>query len=620
VASAERRADERGSGRYRDGRNLIDGRTEWIYAVPMIPILTPRRAASLAVALLGIGGLLAADVLAQRGRGGGGGAEGEQAQLQAGRRPVAVSFLALSPDGSPIADLRPSEVTLRVGGRNKRLVSLAYVRVPTPDLGPPFGSTQIDPGRRILLAFDEESLLPPVETPLRHALDGYLASLAAADRVGIATLPAQTVRLAPTADRAQLREALAKVTARGGGERTPGSELCRTRNTLEGLRGEVGAMTPDGSFSTVVFFSAGLSAPGMLAPELGRALSEQACEVNAQHYESIGAAVDTSGVQLRVVQADPTITERHQGLQALSSAVGAGDVLLLNSPEASPLERLAREWSGYYVATFDPENSERTDESREVELQVSRGNVTLRGPRAVAIGNLTPSATPPGMLQVPNTFREIPLRVTAVPTRLSGEQIKVLVLAEADAPSVRLTAGAVGLVSPDNKLQAVGIATEQLAGAPMLVAMEAVPGTYRLRFAATDSDNRGGAADVDVRAELVQVGPLRMSGLLLGAPREGAFTPRMQFDGDAIAIAYLELYGSASNSVSAWLEIAKTTEGPAIATVMPEAQRTAEPDKFVLIGEIPLSSLEPGDYVVRAMLEVPGLSPRRVIRTLRKVR
>ena len=52
------------------------------------------------------------------------------------RATLLVDFQALDADGNPVTDLRPSELILRAGGRERRLVSLELVRRDTSEVAP----------------------------------------------------------------------------------------------------------------------------------------------------------------------------------------------------------------------------------------------------------------------------------------------------------------------------------------------------------------------------------------------------------------------------------------------------------------------------------------------------
>jgi len=71
--------------------------------------------------------------------------------------------------------------------------------------------------------------------------------------------------------------------------------------------------------------------------------------------------------------------------------------------------------------------------------------------------------------------------------------------------------------------------------------------------------------------------------------------------------------------VTARMEVAASADGPAIASVQPGGTGTSEPDRFILTAEIPIASLAPGDYVVRAVVSMAGQPEGRVTKTFRKV-
>lgn len=47
---------------------------------------------------------------------------------------LAVDFIAAAPDGTPVETLTPGEVTVRLGGRARRVVALDFVRAQTRDV------------------------------------------------------------------------------------------------------------------------------------------------------------------------------------------------------------------------------------------------------------------------------------------------------------------------------------------------------------------------------------------------------------------------------------------------------------------------------------------------------
>jgi hypothetical protein len=88
-------------------------------------------------------------------------------------------------------------------------------------------------------------------------------------------------------------------------------------------------------------------------------------------------------------------------------------------------------------------------------------------------------------------------------------------------------------------------------------------------------------------------------------------------------IAYLELYSQRTpedRPVVVVFQVAKSPDGPALLEQPAAVDETRDLDRFIVEAAIPLGALEPGDYVVRALIGngVEGEPLARVMRTLRK--
>jgi glycine cleavage system aminomethyltransferase T len=138
--------------------------------------------------------------------------------------------------------------------------------------------------------------------------------------------------------------------------------------------------------------------------------------------------------------------------------------------------------------------------------------------------------------------------------------------------------------------------------------------------AATDESGRAGTADYDLEAELASAGPLTLSSMMVGISRGGGFSPRLQFSDEPVALAYLEIYGQTNGApVSIALEIATSPNGPAKLSIPGAVAETRSPDRRLATAAIPIGGLPPGDYVIRAVVSMPGQPSGRVVRTIRKV-
>jgi hypothetical protein len=112
-----------------------------------------------------------------------------------------------------------------------------------------------------------------------------------------------------------------------------------------------------------------------------------------------------------------------------------------------------------------------------------------------------------------------------------------------------------------------------------------------------------------------------MSSLVLGLAREGNFMPKLQFTTEPVAVTFLDIYGGQQGQkVGAWLELAQGPEAQPFLMVPLVVEATSRPDQFKAMGAVPVGSLPPGDWIVRAMVQVEGSAAGTVVRTIRKVR
>ena len=343
------------------------------------------------------------------------------------------------------------------------------------------------------------------------------------------------------------------------------------------------------------------------------------CALLPETFRQVGTAAADAGARLYIIE-PVGMANQIAGLDNLAGVTG-GVRLALGGVEDNAFTRVLRETSAFYRIAFEPEASQRNGSIQRIELKVSRPDVTVRVRPTLRIdradGKGAPS--PRELLRQTAIKRDLPLRVTGFASRQSGQQnVKVVAVAEPIDPSTQLTSAALGLIDGNGKLvaQAPFEAADLKPGQPVMAAMLVPPGNYRLRVAATDGGGRTGTSDYELAAELRQAGPLQLSGLVLGLSR-GGFVSRMQFGREPVAIAYLELYGGTPGQpVSAVFELARTLNGPPIVS-MP-GTLAASGDHYTATAPIPIGTLSPGDYIVRATVGVAGGPSTRVERTLQE--
>lgn len=539
---------------------------------------------------------------------------------------IVIDFVVTTSDGKPITDLKAEDVTLRVDGRQRTVRSLQFVEslaggATAAPPAMPFGVNDApDRSRAVLFAVEDASINTNSGRLVRDTIVKFLESAPGNTRVGLVTLPQPTLRADLGSGSARAREIADKISGRAPASATTNDHTCRTRETLDALRGLLNAFAGADTPTTVLVFSGGLVGPTRATGQAGSG----GCDLTTDHFQGVGRASSIGRAQVYVIHSNEGVTAQSEGLESLAGVTG-GQVLRLNVTGEGAIDRAMRETSAYYLATFDPDPKERDGQDHRMEVRLARQDAQLRArtsltiPKGDARGGKPGSTSPRDMVKSTTAFRDLPLRVVAYTSRGSGDNVNIVIMAEPIDPATKLTAASAAIADAANKATTVSIEEKQLAARPVMTSLAGAPGTYRVRFAATDASGRGGAVDYTVNAELTPAGPLKMSGLVVAALKDKAMAPAMQFKDETTAIGYVEIYGQLTGQVSARMEVAATADGPALKTIQPGGQKTSEADKFLLIGEIPIGDLKPGDYVVRAFVGLQGQPEGKVVRTLRKI-
>jgi hypothetical protein len=565
---------------------------------------------------------------------------------------VLVDFLATDRTGHPVLDLEPAEIVLKIDGRVRPVVSLEVVDFTDASgaslaasgaaLPPPFGSNVMGAGRSVVILIDDDSIRPGRERDTLAAVNGLLDSLPASARVVIAT-PHGGWKTRLTADRAQARRVLSEISGRAFAS---DDVECRTRVTLDAVRATLAPFSAEAA-PTIFVMSGGLAGPrqDVISGSSGLAratgpIKARPCDLRIEDFLKLSDATAAARAHLYVIQPDDVLLSTNMeqfsaapidlkaGLTNLAGVTG-GKLLHLTPSSGNPLIAAARESSAYYLAGFERTAAEATGSTHRVDVQVTRPRTTVVRRTQVRIENPVarpagPEPTTPGMLlRDPRPRRGLPLRTAGYVSRNADPSapVRVVVFAEPLNSAARLTSAAAGLFDPQGRLVSewTSAAAASLGSGPILAALSARPGTYRLRVAAFDSAGRAGTADYFVDATLAPAGPLKLSALMLTVPHNGALRPALEFSSEPAAIASLEVYGAREEKpIIATLEVAESVNGPAIMTLPAQIGATREADCFILTASIPIGGLASGDYVVRATINLQDRPQGRVVRTLRK--
>lgn len=585
----------------------------------------------------------------------------QQAPVGAAAEPMPVEFFASGPDGV-VFDLRPEEITLKVNGRARPVRSLRFVPLPAPDpaapvaapaieLESPFGTNVAEAGGRwVMIVVDHESIKTGAERNAMNAVIRFVKALGPRDHVGYARMPRGGIEIQFTTDHQKVVDALRKFVGNAPREETDRDRACRSRELLLDLRNLLEDVASLNGPKIVTVVSS-----GVLNPRRDAALNAPPgpCEIRSENFQNVRVAAAQARAHVFVVQPDNLVVEsaatslvdplasrfaaadddRH-GLQSLAGS-SAGEFMQIVGPDDNNLAAVAKATAGYYIATFDPEPSERNAATHRLDVGVTRDNVKVRARPEVIIPRAPQkarAASPRDMLADGVLYRALPLRAVAYPSASEGGRVKILTVLEPVERDVKIVSAVFGLIDTREKLVVQWTANaRELAMQPIVTAGEAKPGPYRLRVAAVDSTGRQGTVDYELMAGLTEAKPLTLSAIALGTSSEAGFMPKLVFGGDQAAVAYFEAYGTPPkpDSITVRLEVASSPDGRTLSSAVPRVVPPPPPEREagvtgpvverrMIVGAVPIASLPPGDYTVRAIVSVDGRPVGRVLRTLRK--
>ncbi|MCE9602417.1 MAG: hypothetical protein K8S21_09455 [Gemmatimonadetes bacterium] len=554
--------------------------------------------------------------------------------------PVTVEFRALTGAGSPVVDLKASDVTLKVDGRERPVLSFEMIQASAatgpqrPPVPPPFATNVLavaaNGPRDSLIVIDDESIAAGDEKRLALAVDQYLSGLNASDRVGVVTVQDRGLNVSLTSDRAKIKAAAAATVGRARAAESAEDSACRTRRVLDALVSVSGNFPAGGAPVTVLFFSTGVTPPGTTTmSRMGSSSSTAAtvCEVQPRDYQKLEQAASDSTMNLHVVATSlaPSTTLR-SGLENIAGISGNAIVELVKGGD-SDMVRVVRENSVVYRVKFAPEMAERNGAPHKIEVDVKRTGVDVRTRQQMVIArpeafakNAQPTAAK-DLLRDANAHRDFPFRAAAFSSQEPGsDKVKLMVFLEPTEAGVAMKSAVVGLYDAKGKLTVQGTAeAANLARTPGTIAILANPGKYRMRVASIDTTGRAGTVDADVTVALTPAGSLQLGSLILGVADGGSFAGRLTFGAEPAALGYVEVYGVKPGAkITAQAEISETENGPVLAVGTTKILGDGADGKLVILGGVPIAQLPPGDIVVRIAISIDGNPAGRVTHTLRK--
>lgn len=560
----------------------------------------------------------------------------------AGQRPAGggrVIVRVLTNAGEPVTDLKKEEITLRMDGKQREIRELEIVRVaaeaaagpavPSSALPSPFATstaapTVADNTREFLILLDEEGIAAGREEPVRLALGQLMSKMSPSDRVGLLSLRIGGVNIPPTPGHDSVKAALAKFVGGGTSRETATDMACRSKRALETIGG-VFRGAPMGR--TILVVSSGVAPP---TSQKMLSLNEQStdvCQIRTPDLEQLGTAAAGSPANLYVLYypdgmaATANLSTGQQGIENIAGVVN-GEFMRISGNVAASIARISHETSVYYIATLDDAASGPV---RRVDARVNREGAKVHARPVGAPAGTPPAASakrmsPRDMIRTTAVFSDVPLRAAGFVSRQGASDMKFVTLFEPIDPGGKITAASVALIGDKGSGVQWNAQPADLERSPLAASLMVAPGRYRVRVAATTASGAGGTVDYELIAALHDAAPLKMSTMLLGVSERG-FVPKLQFRStDAQAVGFLELYNVPKGAnVTVEFELAENETAPPLG----DAPGTVAPgngdDARIAYGGFGITTLQPGDYVMRAKISIDGKHVGTATRTLRKV-
>jgi len=536
-------------------------------------------------------------------------------------------------------------------------------------------------GRLVLLVIDEGSIQFGGMRAAAQSIGRLLAGFGPSDRVGLAALPGPRMVVTFSRDRQPILDAVKRVPGaealtrsmsnfqlgiadsfkieagdealfqqvaerecvRARLERTVSAADSELENCKNMLRAEASLNVADAR-RQVNQFSAGLRnllqglrsldvpklvivfSQGLISPEAASEMTSFAAESAAARTAIYAVRLDRSVFDVSEMRAPRTelYDDRDAARAGLEALVGRarGTVLEVAGSAQPAFDRLAAEFSGYYLIGIEPEGSDRDGRPHRIQVNAVRPGLTVRARPEFTFTPPRPAAADESKLltetmQSPAVATEIPVRVTTFSMADdNASKVRVMVSAEIDRQQQKDGAVQVGYaIYNDRGRVLVGFAQRMdlqrtSSGALAFIGVGAVaPGTYTLKLAAVH-EGRVGSVEHRFTARLIAAAPFELGDLVIRDPFQfqNAFAPSVdaRVSGDRImALLQIRVDRDVPKDASLVLDIVKDEAGAALASV-PLALNASRTSVRVAQALLDARLLPPGDYGARVTVSVAG--------------
>jgi len=408
----------------------------------------------------------------------------------------------------------------------------------------------------------------------------------------------------------------------------------RTTNSVVALRSLCERFSKIPGPKTLVFLSEGLVMEGgSELAWLGPAASKAQMTIQVLQLDT-----PMADASLATEPATPgrDRTMAREGLGYLAGATRGGVFSVTSSADAA-FSRLSQELSGYYLLGFEPDQAEKDGQPHKIKVAVagrSGVEVRARSEFTVDVNRVkTDDALLADALQSPLPVTDISLKLATFTFRdTASERLRILMVAEIDRAANPEGHLALAYMLSSDKGQVVATEVDRDLKAPVNADTKVqtftsfvftqLDGPHVLKIAVLDDKGRRGSVEHSFRPALTAVGDLKIGDMLLADERSGSKSALPILGGEFTSGAvnpYIELYaGSADRlkNASVIFEIAQNEQARAIEGAAGRVQPASadSPNRRAIETSISTTLLPPGDYVVRAVVNMDGRKVGQIAR------
>jgi VWFA-related protein len=573
-------------------------------------------------------------------------------------------------EGRPVRDLRLEDFVVTVDGAPRRV---AFAQFYGPDDRPtgagaaPAVSTATNlaapKGRVLVLVIDIDSIIPGKEKLIFDTASRLVDRLGPADAVGLFVLPGKGVEITRHHD--SVRKVLA--TLRGTASPPPhGYRMsvaeaeafrykeglviqevmireCRATDTsckleldqlARWLLAEADRRTQVILPSLTTLFSKLelIEAPrGVVLLSAGF----QRNRASDAYIRDLEKHADTAGVRMSIVQIEQTQNDASfrlgaggasrgdlaEGLGAIGGATEA-EMYFGIGQAIGAFERIGNEIVYSYELGIESSASDGDGRKHRLRIDVKRPGVTVRARKEFVVSTKPrPASNPVEVLANPVDFAEAPMAVSTYTTRGDdASTLKVLVLVEGlTVPAAQGLQRYAVSVSDGQGMAAFETAGQFGEGqSATAIAAQLAPGRYRLRAALVDGAGRRGSLEMPILVGLRPAGGLQFSDLIIGAV--GAPIPVTSRAAPGSSLATLLEMVSADpaqlEGLSVTIEARRAGDAGAPLSVAADVRTTTTDRRRFAVAEVPAGKLQPGTWVVSAVVRRGEAVVGQVSRTI----